>query len=92
MKIESIQWVIDKFSDRTSYSYRPKKRNLRNLHSKEVRRLKNCEECNKTWEISTTGSILFYEHLPTYKMTRKKCKNCEGSDIRAYKQRDSYGS
>jgi|TARA_R110002051_G_scaffold88750_2_gene156488 hypothetical protein len=89
-KTESIQWVIDKFSDRTNYGYRPKKRNLINLHSKEVRRLKYCKECSKTWEIGITGSILFYKHLPTYKMERKKCRRCEGSDIRSYEQRDSH--
>jgi len=92
MKIKSIQWVIDKFSQRPNYSYIPKKSFMRNLHSREARRLKYCKECNKIWEISTTGSILFYEHMPTYGMTRKKCKNCKGIDIRAYKQRDSYGS
>ena len=85
--MESIQWVIDAYS-RKGYRGQPlKQKNNKNKFTKEARRLKYCERCSHTWEISTSGSILFYAHLPTYGCTRKKCAKCKGGSIETYKQK-----
>ena len=39
--------------------------------------LRYCLKCEHVWEISTSGSILYYKHLPTYGLPRKKCKSCK---------------
>ena len=40
-------------------------------------RLKYCEGCKHVWERSSTGSILYYAHLPTYKLPRITCYKCK---------------
>ena len=88
---ESIQWVIDAYG-RKGYRGRPlQQKNNKNKFTKEARRLKYCKQCSHTWEIATSGVILFYQHLPTYGCKRKKCKRCKGNNIQAYKQRYKYG-
>ena len=41
-------------------------------------RLKYCEGCQHVWERSSTKVILYYNHLPTYKLPRITCKKCKG--------------
>ena len=36
-----------------------------------------CENCMSVWEISCTGSIHSYGHLPTYGLPRINCRVCE---------------
>jgi|TARA_R110000765_G_scaffold62374_2_gene121050 hypothetical protein len=50
--------------------------------------LRYCLECEKVWEISTTGSILFYRHLPTYKLPRVKCKKCRNLSVESYEKQN----
>ena len=85
--MESIQWVIDAYG-RKGYRGKPlQQKNNKNKFTKEARRLKYCTMCSHTWEISITGSILFYAHLPTYGCKRKKCHKCKGKSIKTYKQK-----
>jgi len=48
--------------------------------------LRYCLECKKVWEIGISGSILFYSHLPTYKLPRKICKACNNLSIDTYEK------
>ena len=49
----------------------------KNIHTRETRRLKYCTKCKRVWEISCTGSIHSYGHLPTYGLPRLNCRVCE---------------
>jgi hypothetical protein len=73
-----MNWIIDK-KPLSKY----KKQGI-NSYKKET--LKYCLECKKVWQISITGSILFYKHLPTYGLTRQTCKACKKLSIKTYEQ------
>ena len=45
-----------------------------------------CENCVSVWEISCTGTILRYKHLPTYGLKRITCRHCKNGNNRTYKQ------
>lgn len=48
-----------------------------------------CEGCNHVWEVSWTGSIVKYKHLPTYGLKKRECKICANGHNRTYQsQRD----
>lgn len=69
MKFGSIAWILDKQDIKKDYYKRE--------HHDAKGKLKYCEECECTWEISTTGSQHSYTHLPTYKLPRIKCRLCQ---------------
>jgi len=48
--------------------------------------LRYCINCKKVWVISTTGSILFYDHLPTYGLERRICKACDNRSTETYER------
>lgn len=48
-----------------------------NEHTRESRRLKYCEDCERVWEVGFTGAVHSYGHLPTYGLLRKTCRICE---------------
>ena len=39
--------------------------------------VKYCLKCNRQWQLDSK-KIQYYNHLPTYKMTRMTCRDCEG--------------
>lgn len=45
--------------------------------SSETKRLKYCLQCCRVWEISYTGSISSYGHMPSYGLPRKDCMICK---------------
>jgi hypothetical protein len=45
-----------------------------------------CENCVSVWQISCTGTILRYKHLPTYKLKRTKCRYCKNGNNKTYQQ------
>lgn len=45
-----------------------------------------CESCESVWEISCTGTILRYKHLPTYGLKRTNCRHCKNGNNKTYKQ------
>ena len=45
-----------------------------------------CENCESVWEISCTGTILRYKHLPTYGKTRITCRHCKNGNNKTYQQ------
>jgi len=45
-----------------------------------------CELCNHIWEISTTGSIIRYNHLPKWGKEKKICKLCKKGHNKPYKE------
>ncbi len=67
-----MDWIINK--KRVSDLSLKKRRKVRKNYAKPT--LRYCINCKKVWEISTTGSILYYEHLPTYGLDRRICKAC----------------
>ena len=46
-----------------------------------------CKECDHTWEISTSGSIIRYKHLPKYGKQPKTCNHCKSGNNKTYKER-----
>lgn len=45
-----------------------------------------CENCESVWEISCTGTVLRYKHLPTYGKTRAICRPCRKGHNKTYEQ------
>ena len=45
-----------------------------------------CELCDHIWEISTTGSIIRYNHLPKWGKEKKICKLCKKGHNKPYKE------
>jgi len=45
-----------------------------------------CENCESVWEISCTGTILRYKHLPTYGKERVTCRHCKNGNNNNYKK------
>ena len=76
-----MDWIINK---KQINALRPKKK--KKVINYQKAKLRYCLDCKKVWEISTSGSILFYEHLPTYGLERRNCKSCDNLSIKAYKQ------
>jgi hypothetical protein len=74
-----MDWILNK---KREVNPKPKKQGI-NIYTKPT--LKYCLDCKKVWEISTTGSILFYKHMPTYGLTRKTCKSCNNLSTDTYK-------
>lgn len=76
-----MDWIINK---KQNNNLRPtKKKKVKNYQKAKLR---YCLDCKKVWEISTSGSILFYEHLPTYGLERRICKSCNNLNTKTYKQ------
>jgi len=48
----------------------------RNIHTPEARRLKYCDKCSHVWEKGMSGTVLKYNHLPTYRLPRILCNTC----------------
>jgi len=46
-----------------------------------------CDKCEHIWEISTTGSILRYKHLPKYGKIKKTCRFCINGHNKTYKEK-----
>ena len=46
-------------------------------HNREYKKLKLCKLCGNTWEMTVTGSIARYSHLPTYGLLRSTCVICK---------------
>lgn len=36
-----------------------------------------CKDCSHVWEVSWTGSIIRYKHMPTLNLKRVTCKPCK---------------
>ena len=77
-----MDWILNK---KRETGFKPKKQDI-NTYSKPA--LRYCMECKKVWEISTAGSILFYNHLPTYKLPRIKCKACRNLSTESYEKQN----
>ena len=45
-------------------------------------KLKFCKKCNYVWEISTEGTCMRYNNMPSYKLPRIICKNCDKSIVK----------
>ena len=76
-----MDWIINK--------KKPKKSDLAqrsDINTKVFDTLRYCLKCEHVWEIGTSGSILFYKHLPTYGLPRKDCKSCNKLSILSYKR------
>ena len=71
---EGINWAINSFikPNKKGANRKPRSRDTR-----ENKKLRYCEYCNKTWEIGFGSVIHSYDHLPTYGLLRKKCKICK---------------
>ena len=74
-----MDWILNKKSGNALV-----KKQSKNTYTKPT--LRYCIDCKKVWEISTTGSILFYAHLPTYGLPRKGCKSCKNLSIESYEK------
>tara|TARA_Y100001951_G_scaffold93413_1_gene89014 strand:- start:517 stop:693 length:177 start_codon:yes stop_codon:yes gene_type:complete len=47
-------------------------------HTEISKRLHLCKICGNVWEIDyQTRKTLYYQEFPTYKLERKKCKQCK---------------
>jgi len=75
-----MDWILNK---KREVNPKPKKQGI-NTYAKPT--LKYCIKCKKVWEISTTGSILFYKHMPTYGLPRKTCKSCNNLSTDTYEK------
>ena len=75
-----MDWILNK---KRQVNPKPKKQGI-NTYVKPT--LKYCLNCKKVWEISTTGSILFYKHMPTYGLPRKTCKSCNNLSTDTYEK------
>jgi len=75
-----MDWILNK--KRISNTDLKKKKKSRKNYSKPS--LRYCIDCKKVWVISTTGSILFYDHLPTYGLERRTCKACDNRSTETY--------
>ena len=75
-----MDWILNK--KRTSNTDLKKKKKIRKNYSKPS--LRYCINCKKVWVISITGSILFYDHLPTYGLERRICKACNNRSTETY--------
>ena len=62
----------------------PKKKGQAN---NKVYALYLCESCNYIWEISTSGSIIRYKHIPRYGKEKKTCLFCKKGHNKPYKER-----
>ncbi len=71
-----MDWVIRRLSRKISSS--KNKSNSRNSNLKESKRLKLCNMCKNVWEISHTGTTMYYNSFPTYKLERRLCRKCIG--------------
>ena len=47
-----------------------------------------CKPCNHVWEISCTGTIIRYKHLPTYGLKRIECPYCLKGHNKTYKDKN----
>jgi len=83
---KSIQWAIDKYLRRSHTVANEVDKRSRNRYTKESRKLKYCPECDRVWEICTTGMVHRYDHLPTYGLMKKVCTFCKGVK-RVYRKR-----
>ncbi len=86
-----MDWVVKLLSRRTDRRYKYV-RNTKNSYNAEYKRLKYCDSCKTTWEILTTGVTAHYGHLPTYGLTRKTCRHCDGTENKTYKERKKNGT
>ena len=80
-----MDWIINQKQSHAFNHKKSKKKKKRDNYTKI--KLRYCLDCKKTWEISTSGSILFYDHLPTYGLQRRICHSCNNLSIKAYKQK-----
>lgn len=48
-----------------------------------------CEPCKHVWEISCTGTIIRYKHLPTYGLKRIACPYCKNGHNKTYKEKNN---
>ena len=69
-----MEWVIRSLN--TKKNMTKSKKGAKNYHHAEFTKLKFCKNCKKTWERTCTGTILSYNHLPTYGLLRKNCDKC----------------
>jgi|TARA_R110000824_G_scaffold10249_1_gene45365 hypothetical protein len=72
MKSKMMEWMLKK----DFKAYIPKKASQKNNYSSEGRKLKFCNKCKMVWEMGITGTILKYDHMPTYGLKRKDCLKC----------------
>tara|TARA_R110002110_G_scaffold120534_2_gene295785 strand:+ start:460 stop:726 length:267 start_codon:yes stop_codon:yes gene_type:complete len=79
-----MDWILNKKTKKEGKSALKIKRRGINTYAKQT--LRYCLKCKKVWEISTTGSILFYKHLPTYGLPRKNCKSCNNLSVLSYER------
>lgn len=76
MKSKIMEWMINK----DLKAYVPKKASEKNNYSNEGKKLKFCNRCNMVWEIGITGTLLRYDHMPTYGLKRQDCFRCDKND------------
>ena len=78
-----MKWPYDSFymKQRTKDQYRK----IKKIAFRKENKIKFCNFCKKTWEISYEKTLLTYQHLPTYGKIRKKCPLC----VKKEKQNDS---
>ena len=75
-----MDWIINK---RINKELDPKKRYKR---KRDTERTKYCTKCKLVWEICLTGKFLFYDHLPTYGLTRQICNKRNNERINTYNE------
>jgi len=68
----NMDWVIKILSKPKTLN-----RKIKNNYNYDQRRLRFCKDCKKVWELTWSKSLLYYDHLPTYGLPRKKCKYCK---------------
>lgn len=85
-----MDWILDKKQIKENKDLIKYRRKNPITYSKQT--LRYCLDCKKVWEIGTAGTVLFYSHLPTYGLPRRKCKACNNFSIVSYRSRKGEGN